>query len=438
MRSFLFAVILGLCLGLAPKGALAQSTIRDAEIEASLRNLLMPILEAAGLGQSIRVILLNDPRMNAFVRDARTIFVTSGLMMALDEPAELRAVLAHEAAHIANGHLARRPENADTMSGASRLGLVAGLLAAGVTGDAGAGAGVAAGMASSAQRVFFSHTRAEEASADAAALRYLERAGVDPTAMARVLDRFAGQELLSTDRQDPYVRTHPLTRDRLRLVANFDGGTAPPPDSEAQYWFDRSKGKLAAFLNPPSWTFAQVGSDPSEIATMRRAVAYHRNSEGDAALRELERLILNHPADPYYQELYAQVLFENRRYDAAIVAYERAIQMSPDAGLILAGYGRALLAPDSPARNAEALAALEAAFARERRNARLMRDLAMAYARDGQDGMAAWATAERAALEGDFETAALHARRATGLLPQGSSGWLRAQDVLRVAETKND
>ncbi|NDD42420.1 MAG: hypothetical protein EBZ27_07260, partial [Rhodobacteraceae bacterium] len=215
MRSFLFAVILGLCLGLAPKGAVAQSMIRDAEIEAGLRNLLMPILETAGLAQSIRVILLNDTQMNAFVRDARTIFITSGLMMALDEPAELQAVLAHEAAHIANGHLARRPENADMMSGASLLGLVGGLLAAGVTGDAGAGAGVAAGMASSAQRVFFSHTRAEEASADGAALRYLERAGVDPTAMARVLDRFAGQELLSTDRQDPYVRTHPLTRDVL-------------------------------------------------------------------------------------------------------------------------------------------------------------------------------------------------------------------------------
>ncbi|MFZ8959038.1 MAG: hypothetical protein ACO2ZI_04885 [Paracoccaceae bacterium] len=47
MRSFLFAVILGLCLGLAPKGALSQSMIRDAEIEAGLRNLFMPILEAA-------------------------------------------------------------------------------------------------------------------------------------------------------------------------------------------------------------------------------------------------------------------------------------------------------------------------------------------------------------------------------------------------------
>lgn len=437
MRGFLFALILALASGFGPKGAMAQSMIRDAEIEAGLRNLLAPVLEAAGLGQTLRVILLNDPQMNAFVRDARTIFITSGLMMALDEPAELQAVLAHEAAHIANGHLARRPENAEAMSGASRLGLVAGLLAAGVSGHASAGAGVALGTASSAQRIFFSHTRAEEASADAAALQYLERAGIDPAAMGRVLDRFAGQELLSTDRQDPYVRTHPLTRDRLRLVANHAARITPDPDPVAQYWFDRSKGKLSAFLNPPSWTFAQVGNDPSEIATMRRAVAYHRNSQGDAALRELEQLILNHPDDPYYQELYAQVLFENRRYEAAINAYEKAMEMSPDAGLILAGYGRALLAPDTPARNAEALRILEMAFARERRNSRLMRDLAMAYARDGQDGMAAWATAERAALEGDFDTAALHARRATGLLPQGSSGWLRAQDVLRLSETQN-
>ena len=65
------------------------------------------------------------------------------------------------------------------------------------------------------------HTRAEEASADQSALRYMVSAGIDPEAMLEVLDLFRGQEALSVGRQDPYVRSHPLTRDRYRTVQAF-------------------------------------------------------------------------------------------------------------------------------------------------------------------------------------------------------------------------
>ena len=65
----------------------------------------------------------------------------------------------------------------------------------------------------------------------------------------------------------------------------------------------------------------------------------------------------------------------------------------------------------------------------------MMRDLAVAYARTGNPGMASLATAERYALLGRFEDAGIHAKRAVGLLPRGSAGWNRAQDVLDAAKT---
>ncbi len=210
MRGFLFALILALASGFGPKGAMAQSMIRDAEIEAGLRNLLAPYWKAAGLGQTLRVILLNDPQMNAFVRDARTIFITSGLMMALDEPAELQAVLA-EAAH---SPMAIWPEGPKCRSHERGItaGFGGGAFGCGGFGPCQCGCGRGPGTASSAQRIFFSHTRAEEASADAAALQYLERAGIDPAAMGRVLDRFVGQELPRQTAKTPMCAPTPDPR----------------------------------------------------------------------------------------------------------------------------------------------------------------------------------------------------------------------------------
>lgn len=423
---------------LASLPAAAQSIIRDAEIERGLRELAAPILAQAGLPRSVRIIVINDSSMNAFVADARHIFIHSGLLMRMESPAELQAVLAHEAAHIANGHLTTRRLNARNSQVGAGIGLLA-ALAASAAGSTGAGVGVLAGASSAAERNFLAHTRAEEASADQAALRYMIEAGIDPTAMSDVLDLFRGQEALSAGRRDPYVRSHPLTRDRLRAVEAFAlgrGGDAigAEPTPEASYWFARTTGKLGAFLNPRQ-TLRQIRGRDDEIAILRRAIAEHRSANSDVALREMSRLLAMRPNDPYYQELRGQILFESRNFAAAAQAYERAVSLAPREALILAGHGRALLALDDSASNARARSVLEQAYARDPLNPRMLRDLALAYARAGQNGMASAMTAERYALRREFETAAVHANRAIGLLPEGSPGHQRAQDILAAARS---
>ncbi len=414
----------------------AQTIIRDAEIERGLQNLAAPILRAAGLPTSIQIIIVEDGSLNAFVVDARHIFIHSGLLMQLESPAEFQAIIAHEAAHIANGHFTRRAGNIGAANTAARIGLLLGIAAGIASDEAGAGIGLAAGIASSAQRALFAHTRAEEASADASAIRYLISAGVDPAAMEAVLNIFRGQEALSVGRQDPYLRTHPLTRDRLRSVrAMAAGQDAPEPDNTTLYWWARSQGKLTAFLRAPSWTLRRVGRNSSdEISRLRRSVAYMRQPDYDRALAEVTALISMRPSDPYYHELRGQILYEAGRFQNAISAYGRAVELAPRDGLILASYGRALLATDNTPDTRRALEALQRARARDPFNPRLMRDLGLAHARLGEIGLASVATAERYALLGRFEDAQLHANRASGLLPHGSSGWLRAQDVLNTAQ----
>ena len=428
------AVLAGFLMMADP--ASAQSIIRDAEIEQALRTVAAPILQAAGLPSSVRIIVVDDRSMNAFIVDSRTIFIHSGLIMRLEGPAELQAVIAHEAAHIANGHYTRRAANIGQANTVARLGLLLGLAAAVASDNPGAGLGVAAGTASSAQRVLFAHTRAEEASADAAGLRYMIAAGANPGAMLDVMDLFRGQEALSAARQDPYLRTHPLTRDRLRSIrALIAGAATPEPDATTLYWYQRIVAKLSAFQNAPGWTLRRVDrNDSSEIARLRRAIAYHRQPDAARALAEVGALVQMRPNDPYYQELRGQILFESRNYGAATQAYARAVSLAPRNALILAGYGRALLAADTATGNREALDILIRARARDPFDPRMLRDLALAHARLGQTGLAATATAERYALIGRFDDAQDLATRALGLLPHGSPGWLRAQDVQNVAE----
>ncbi|MFT6227604.1 MAG: putative Zn-dependent protease [Paracoccaceae bacterium] len=65
----------------------------------------------------------------------------------------------------------------------------------------------------------------------------------------------------------------------------------------------------------------------------------------------------------------------------------------------------------------------------------MLRDLAFAYARAGDEGRAALATAERLALVGAVHDARIQAARAKALLPNGSPEWLRADDIVASLES---
>lgn len=425
----LLALLLALSLA-APAHAI--SVIRDAEIERSLTELAKPILRAAGLGgNSVKVLVINDSSLNAFVVDRRHVFIHSGLIRRLTRPEALQAVIAHEVAHLANGHLLSRAANARVASRVAAVGFAVSLAAA-ANGQGAAGAGLAAGITSSAQRRFFGHTRAEEASADQSAMRYLASAGIDPAAMSDVLEIFRGQEALRR-RQDPYARTHPLSTDRLRAVRGYVAGysdTARPTTPEAAYWYGRMTAKLDGFLGNPRTTLRNADAKGnSELATLRRAVAYHKRPQPKKALAEMDRLLKMRPRDPYYHELKGQILLESRNPAAAVASYRNAATLARGEPLILAGLGKALLAVGTKQANAEALKVLTTARGRDAGNPALLRDLAVAHAQNGQNAMAAVATAERYLITGRPKETRQLAKRAMGALPQGSSGWLRAQDA---------
>ena len=429
------ALLLCALVGLAvPRPAAALTLLRDADIEHGLTELAFPILRAAGMNAArVRIMVVDDSSFNAFVVDHRTIFLHAGLIQKVKSARMLQAVIAHEAAHIANGHIARRMGNMQSARSAAGLGAVLGMIAA-AAGGGQAAAGIALGTQSAALRSFLAHTRAEEASADRSAARFLTWAGIDARGLLELHRAFAGQEMLSVATQDPYMRSHPLTRDRIRAAEDFveAQGEAIPPDANHQYWFARLRGKLSAFTRAPGWTLRRAPEESHrDLRLMREAVAHHRQSDRARALAKIDAAIALRPDDPFYYDLKGQILMENRRWAAATQAYETAVELAPRNALILGGLGRAQLAAGQLQAG---LDSLEKARARDFRDARVLRDLALAYARDGQDGMAALVTAERYALAGRLEDAGIHARRAVRRLARGSPPWQRAQDVLSASE----
>lgn len=420
-----------------PLPASAFGLLRDAGAEHALDLISRPLITAAGLPAArTRVLIVNDLSMNAFVFDRRTVFVHAGLILRLGSVEELQAVIAHELAHIANGHFARRRMNAEGVRRRAIAGLAAGVAVGALTGEAGAAIGVAAGTQASAINAFLRHTREEEAAADKSGMRYLAIAGIAPEAMGQVLARFDAQAAI----RGGYTSTHPLTRDRLRAVeltaAQLRPG-APSFDTEAAaYWHARLKGKLSAYLRSPAYTFRRHAGDDSDAGHIARAMAHFQNNDMGAAQALLAGLVETRDDDPYLHELRGWMYLEAGAAGAALPHYDRAAALAPREPLILAGKGRALLALGTDADNRAALEVLEAAYARDRQDRRLLRDLGTAYARTGAPAKAALASAERHALSGQFSDAAVHARRAADGLPTGSPGWSRAQDILRAAEAE--
>ncbi len=102
--------------------------IRDAEVEQLLRDYSTPILRAAGLGQrNIRVVIINDRSFNAFVVDAKRIFVNAGALMDAQTPNQIIGVLSHETGHISGGHLAKLRAELATAQTAAIITMLLGL-----------------------------------------------------------------------------------------------------------------------------------------------------------------------------------------------------------------------------------------------------------------------------------------------------------------------
>ena len=197
------------------------SYIRDTEIENLLKDYSRPIFRAAGLGSGrVTMRIIRHDSYNAFVLDGSNVFIHTGTLQQADTPNQVIGVIAHEAGHIAGGHLAQLRERIardQTKSLLIKLLGIGLMVAGGGGGGTGAGAGVMMGGDELLMRSLLADRRAQEfvGRPGRVALPH-HHAAVRP-GHARDLRavRAAGVHLGLRRHQDAFARSHPVAANRL-------------------------------------------------------------------------------------------------------------------------------------------------------------------------------------------------------------------------------
>ena len=442
----LFRILLTLLamVAVAMRPAMAQSILRDAETEALFQDMMDPLTVAAGLqpGQ-VRVHLLGDRSINAFVAGSQDIYVFSGLIEAADSAEEVQGVLAHELGHVMGGHAIRVNEGAKAASGISLLSLLLGAAAI-AAGGGEAGMGIMMAGQQAALGKFLAFSRVQESTADAAGAQYLSKAGISGRGSLAFFKKLQNLEFrygIKQDDDQAYGRTHPMSGDRiqaLREVYVIDPAWDKPADPKIEARFQRIKAKLSGYIAEPERTLRKYPESNKTVpARYARAYAWHKSAYPQKALAEVEGLLAADPDDPYFLELEGQVLLESGHPEQAIAPLRKAVSQSRSQPLIAATLGHALIATEDPANYPEAERVLKTAVALDNENPFAWYQLGIVYANKGDQARAALASAERYSLEGGQAGLALrNAEMAMQGLPQGSPDWIRAQDISMVARAE--
>jgi predicted Zn-dependent protease len=440
-----FAIAVTPTVAVAPTTASAQSlppglpVIRDAEIEQLLRDYTQPILRAAGLAQqNIQVTIINDRSFNAFVVDAKRIFINAGALIDAKVPNEVIGVLAHETGHIAGGHLSRLRQQLAQAQAASIIAMLLGIGGAVAAGRGGANIGNPAaailGPQETIRRSLLSYQRAQEEQADRGGVKFLAATGQSAKGMYDTFKRLSDQILFAAQNADPYMQSHPMPAERvaaLEVIARNSPNWDKKDPPELQMRHDMMRAKLTGFLDRGDTVARRYPlSDTSLPARYARAIAMYRHGDLRVALGQIEGLIQAQPNNPYFHELKGQALLEGGKPAEAIAPLHRAIQLAPNPALIQVLLAQALNASSSPKSAEEAVSLLRTALAREPESVDGYTQLAMAYGHKGDLAQADLASALAAFMRGDHQTARQLAARAKTRFPVGSPGWVRADDII--------
>ncbi|MHA1600768.1 MAG: M48 family metalloprotease [Alphaproteobacteria bacterium] len=444
-RASLLAAIMLVLAAIMPGHVFAQQIrlIRDAEIESIIRLYSTPLFQAAGLSpRDIDVYLVNDPRLNAFVAGGLNMFIHTGTLMQADGPLEVIGVIAHETGHIAAGHGATRGENLRKSTKSIIASYILGLGAALATGRGELAQAVISGGQDIALKGLLSYSRAQESSADQIAIRLLNGTGQSPSGLLSFMRKVSGQEVLYSSNQDPYLRSHPLTRERIQFLEDQVhksryGRIPASPKLIALH--KRMQAKLIGFLQPMDRVLRLYPeTDTSLPAQYARAISNYRNGDMRKGIKLTDALLAEHPDDPYFHELKAQILFESGQVAEAIPEYEKAAQLQPDSPQLAMALAQAQIEMNDPPTDQKALMHLARALRHEPNNSFAWRLTAIAHGRTGDIGMTALALAESALARGRAPEARDQAARAKKILAEGSPSWLRAGDIEQLASQLAD
>lgn len=290
----------------------------DPDITAYITKLGGRIASAAGQSpSSFEFFLVADKSINAFAMPGGFIGVHTGLIANAQTEAELASVLSHEVGHVTQRHIARMFSQQKQTSLVSTAAFIAAILVAASNPQAAQGLAAAGAGYSIDQQLGFS--RDAEREADRIGFTTLSKAGFDPQGMVDFFGRLQQSSRLYENNAPAYLRTHPLTTERISDIRNrvgISGNSKPIADAvfagnpggfsnaygtsaidfglvrvKALVYGDRTNQQLADRLKSLEKPLPQLNiSEPYALAYGRSLVLDNMGKKSEA-LKELERAV---------------------------------------------------------------------------------------------------------------------------------------------------
>lgn len=402
--------------------AYSVSVIRDSEVEVMVKELAQPLFSAAGIdGSRIKVFIINDNSINAFVIDNNSIFIHLGLLQYSTEPYVLLGILAHEIAHISAGHILQMSGAVGYFQSIAMISYMVGLVSTIMINPQVASAILLSGVALSS-RLFFNYSQEQESVADSYALRYLDESGYDNSGMKEIFGYFKSIEHENTEE---YFRTHPLSNKRIFAVQNYKvKNDVKPILADKLLRFKRMVIKLDSFFSPIHVLSNKYESNSEYV----NAIVYYRQGRIGEAIAIIDSLIQKLRSDPYLYELKAEMLYKAGNLSETIKMYEESLRYLPgnNSYLVKLALSHTLLLHGDVER---AIFYLEQIAEVEASNALVWKCLSIAYKRTNDMAMHYFALTKKACIEGDLKQFIKYAELAIRILPKDSPYLVQIEDM---------
>lgn len=349
------------------------SYIDDPEINDYLARIGRRLVEASDnpTGE-FHFFAIRDNTVNAFAMFGGFIGINTGTILTAQSESELAGVMAHEIAHVTQNHLARQIAKEKQNTIPSLIAMAVGILAARSNTSVAAGAitSVQAGLIQSQ----LAYTRDFEREADRMGYQSLEKAGFDVRGMGEFFERLQKAGRLYENNAPVYLRSHPLTVERLSDMQNR-AQESPYRQVVSALDFHLVRAKLRAQSGTPKEAVAEFEKLMLEKKYVSQAAVQYglsyammRARDIEGARRISENLRALTESSPILAGLAAEISVASGDLAGAHGIYRQALQRFPQAKSLVYGYADSLYAAGA---YPQALNFLEAQLQRDASDFRL-------------------------------------------------------------------